>query len=274
MRNKLCRTLPTRHDRAAVPQRMLLMLNFCYNIFMRGLLANAVMVAGLTLPLCIYAQPRGVAHSSFSHSPSAGNHHSYPIASPPSPRRPSPSTSTNSIRRFSFLPATGTSLINPGEASCVLNPSYAGSYYCRQYFSGRPGWGFEPTYPYWMPSTGYESEESSSPSIQPEQDPLAAQVGNLTAEVELMRQEQAQSSTHGAPTPAAPPPSEPPPPTTVFVYRDGHQMEAQNYAMLGNTLWVFSDQQTRQFPLGDIDLTATERVNEERGVDFVPPASR
>jgi hypothetical protein len=61
------------------------------------------------------------------------------------------------------------------------------------------------------------------------------------------------------------------PPTTLLVYRDGHQLEVQDYAIQGKTLWVFSDQKTRRIPLADLDLTATQRVNGERGVDFTAP---
>jgi hypothetical protein len=170
---------------------------------------------------------------------------------------------------------TGTSLINPGEASCLLNPSYSGFLYCRQYYSGRPSLGFEPVYPSWFPSTGYETEEALPPSSEPEQDSqLAAQVGNLTAEVEMMREDQAARDFRGAPSPEFPAASEEKPPTTLLVYRDGHQMEIQNYAILGKTLWVFSDQRTRQVPLADLDLAATQRVNDDRGVDFVAPAQQ
>jgi hypothetical protein len=63
-------------------------------------------------------------------------------------------------------------------------------------------------------------------------------------------------------------------PTTVLVYRDGHQLEVQNYAIQGKTLWVFLDQRTRQVPLAELDVAATERVNGDRGVDFVAPASQ
>lgn len=61
-------------------------------------------------------------------------------------------------------------------------------------------------------------------------------------------------------------------PTTLLVYRDGHQMEVQDYAIQGKTLWVFADQRTRQVPLADLDLAATHRINVERGVDFDTPA--
>ena len=61
------------------------------------------------------------------------------------------------------------------------------------------------------------------------------------------------------------------PPATLLVYRDGHQVEVQDYAILGKTLWVFSDQRMQQVPLADLDLAATERVNGARGVDFGAP---
>ena len=166
---------------------------------------------------------------------------------------------------------TGTSLINPGEASCLLNPSYAGSFYCRQYFSGRPGYGFEPVYPYWFPATGYETEQPAPTAAEPEADPLAAQVGNLATEVEMLREDQALRDSRGAPSAEPSMGAEEKPPTTVLVYRDGHQVEVRDYAILGKTLWVFSNQMTRRVPLADLDLAATQRVNGDRGVDFVTP---
>jgi hypothetical protein len=170
---------------------------------------------------------------------------------------------------------TGTSLINPGEASCLLNPSFAGSFYCRQYFSGRPSWGFEPVYPYWWPSIGYETEEPAPLAPDVTQDnQLAAQVGNLAAEVEMMREDQALRDARGAPSAQPSVGVEEEPPTTLLVYRDGHQMEVQDYAIQGQTLWVFSNQGTRRVPLADLDLVATERVNGERGVEFVSPSTQ
>jgi hypothetical protein len=173
-------------------------------------------------------------------------------------------------------PAAGSSLINPGEASCLLNPSFAGSLYCRQYFSGRPSLGVEPVYPYWMPSGGYEETEQPPPPVaEPEpENQLAAQVGNLAAEVAMMREDQALRDSRGA-APAEPlAAAEEKPPATLLVYRDGHQMEVQDYAILGKTLWVFSAQITRQVPLTDLDLAATERVNGDRGVNFVAPSTQ
>lgn len=58
---------------------------------------------------------------------------------------------------------------------------------------------------------------------------------------------------------------------TTFVYRDGHQLEAQNFAIMGKTLWVFGEQSTRRIPMADLDLAATQKANDDRGVDFAPP---
>jgi hypothetical protein len=187
-------------------------------------------------------------------------------------RQVRPSVPVAAFRRLAIPPVTGSSLINFGQSSCLLNPSYAGSPYCRQYYSGRPSLGFEPVYPYWMPAMGYDynTEQPAPPTAETEPDPLAAQVGNLASEVEMMREDQALRDSRGG-YPGPPVVAEEKPPTTLLVYRDGHQVEVQNYAILGKTLWVFTDQRTRQVPLADLDLATTERVNGDRGVDFIAP---
>jgi hypothetical protein len=120
---------------------------------------------------------------------------------------------------------------------------------------------------------GYETDQTAAPAPVAEPDnELAAQVSNLAAQVEMMREDQALRESRGAPAAEPPAAAEEKPPTTLFVYRDGHQMEVQDYAILGKTVWVFLDQRTRQIPLADLDLAATQRANGERGVDFVAPA--
>jgi hypothetical protein len=61
---------------------------------------------------------------------------------------------------------------------------------------------------------------------------------------------------------------------TVLVYRDGQRAEIQNYAIVGQTLWVFSEQRASKVPLAQLDLDATQKANEERGIEFVVPAVR
>jgi hypothetical protein len=60
---------------------------------------------------------------------------------------------------------------------------------------------------------------------------------------------------------------------TVLVFRDQHQEEVQNYAIVGQTLWNFSSQHTQKIPLSELDIPATEKANQDRGVEFKLPSS-
>jgi Ni,Fe-hydrogenase I large subunit len=62
-------------------------------------------------------------------------------------------------------------------------------------------------------------------------------------------------------------------PDTVLVFRDQHKQEVQNYAIVGPTLWNFAPQHTQKIPLSDLDLPATTKANDERGVDFRLPGA-
>jgi hypothetical protein len=60
-------------------------------------------------------------------------------------------------------------------------------------------------------------------------------------------------------------------PATVLVFRDQHQQEVRNYAIAGGMLWVLNQQAAKKIPLADLDLAATVKMNDERGVDFQVP---
>jgi hypothetical protein len=62
-------------------------------------------------------------------------------------------------------------------------------------------------------------------------------------------------------------------PATVLVFRDQHQQQVQNYAIVGQTLWIFAPQRTQKIPLSDLDLPATTKANDDRGVDFRLPGA-
>ena len=74
---------------------------------------------------------------------------------------------------------------------------------------------------------------------------------------------------------AAPSPVETPvadQPQTVLVFKDGHQLEVQNYAVIGETLYDLTPGRHHKIPLADLDLTSTARQNDDRGIDFrLPP---
>jgi hypothetical protein len=60
-------------------------------------------------------------------------------------------------------------------------------------------------------------------------------------------------------------------PATALVFRDQHVEEVHNYAIAGGTLWVLNDQAAKKIPLAQLDLAATVKMNDDRGVDFQVP---
>jgi hypothetical protein len=62
-------------------------------------------------------------------------------------------------------------------------------------------------------------------------------------------------------------------PSTVIVFRDGHQVELQNYAIVGDTLFDLTENRSHKILLEDLDLVATRKANDERGVEFQIPGS-
>jgi hypothetical protein len=67
---------------------------------------------------------------------------------------------------------------------------------------------------------------------------------------------------------AAPPPTpvEDKSPATVFIFKDGHQMETRNYAIMGGTLFDFSGKTLKKIQLEELDSAATAKANDDRGV--------
>jgi hypothetical protein len=60
---------------------------------------------------------------------------------------------------------------------------------------------------------------------------------------------------------------------TVLVFKDGHQIEVGNYAIVGVTLFDLTPGHARRVALADLDLEATQKQNDDRGVMFALPAS-
>src|ERR1035441_5441193 len=60
-------------------------------------------------------------------------------------------------------------------------------------------------------------------------------------------------------------------PATALVFRDQHIEEVRNYAIAGETLWILNDKAAKKIPLAQLDLAATVKMNDDRGVDFQVP---
>jgi hypothetical protein len=64
-----------------------------------------------------------------------------------------------------------------------------------------------------------------------------------------------------------------PAPSTMLVFKDGHSLEIGNYAIVGTTLFDLTPGHPRRVPLADLDLDATKKENDDRGVNFEIPSS-
>jgi len=73
----------------------------------------------------------------------------------------------------------------------------------------------------------------------------------------------------------AKPASEPPQPSTILVFKDGHRLEVGNYAIVSQTLYDLTPGHPRKIALADLDLSATQKQNYDRGIAFqLPPSAQ
>jgi hypothetical protein len=60
-------------------------------------------------------------------------------------------------------------------------------------------------------------------------------------------------------------------PATVFIFKDGRQLETKNYAIMGQTLYDLSASNVKKVPLNDLDSAATRKANDDRGIQVKLP---
>jgi hypothetical protein len=133
----------------------------------------------------------------------------------------------------------------------------------RRYY---PGIGYY-YYPYYGPYYGYYPYDDSSgydPNAyaqgQPAPEPPPDYYGSASDWRNTPQRPQA--------APAAAPEEQDP---TVLIFRDGRHLEVRNYAIVGQMLWDFDSKSTQKIPLAELDLDATRKLNDERGMEFVLP---
>lgn len=142
---------------------------------------------------------------------------------------------------------------------------------------GYPGWGnwgwgyYDPFLWNSSSSYNYDREREQETLLASQMNALSIQEQNLREREDWLREREEQDAyarrqpvreeEHAAPSPA-----------TVLVFRDQHKQEITNYAISGGTLWVLSDHlATKKIPLKELDLAATTKANDERGVEFEVP---
>ncbi|MGH9539039.1 MAG: hypothetical protein ACRD3H_14025 [Terriglobales bacterium] len=121
-----------------------------------------------------------------------------------------------------------------------------------------------PAYDYYSSYPSPYQAQASADLAQQQQD-----IDRLEDEVARLR-EQRESPEVASAKPPAENKSEPSTPT-ILVFRDKHTQEVQNYAVVGGTLWIFNEQRATKLPLSWLDIEATSKVNDERGVNFRVP---
>lgn len=62
-------------------------------------------------------------------------------------------------------------------------------------------------------------------------------------------------------------------PATIFIFKDGRKLETQNYAILGQTLYDFSNNGMKKIKLDDLDLDATKKANDNLGITLKFPST-
>jgi hypothetical protein len=209
------------------------------------------------------------------------------LASPASAQINGIPPSVTSIGRGPHLPnpAPSVTSLGPygyGQRPHGYQPYFNGNYRRRGY--GYSGTGLAYSAPYYyipMDSYGYDyvggPDLYSGPPIGPNEPTLHIVVEQPPARLYSRDPDEPQASTalpgprmqEREPSVADTKPSEP----TVLVFRDGHQQEVMNYAIMGQMVYVF-DKRTQKIALADLDVAATVKANDVRGLDFNIPAQK
>lgn len=150
------------------------------------------------------------------------------------------------------------------------HPHFAtrGRYFGYGGYYGYPYYGYPSYYDYddesYYPPDNYADDSAYAP-YQGDQQQQQAEIDRLENEVDRLRQER-------APAVAAPAPAKADVRTlTELVFRDKHTQEVENYAITGQTFWIFDGQRTKKVPISELDIAATIKANDARGVDFELP---
>lgn len=131
-------------------------------------------------------------------------------------------------------------------------------------------------YPVWFgdPYAYYSREQLAAAATEyVEQQRLDVELQGVKNELRALREERESARVAPPPPPKADPalPPAPEAPPTMFVMRDGRKIETRNYAIVGQTLWIFNERRATKFQIADLDVDSTTKTNAERGVEVHLP---
>jgi len=180
-------------------------------------------------------------------------------------------------RGASFHAGVNLHTSHGGPTLIVGNPFHHGHGFRRGF--NRYGYGLYPYYGWYSPfwdweNSSYDSRNDNAYAAAQYQ--TNAELDRLRDEVEELQEQRAGALAEPSiPRPTAQPRTElkneqdlP----VILVFLDKHIQEVRNYAVANEMVVAFDGTRTRKYPLMDIDLAATMKLNDERGVNFnVPP---
>ncbi len=193
---------------------------------------------------------------------------------------PPPSVTSTAARHMPNALPSVTSIPNYGY-HYGYSPYYNGYHGGHGYRSG--GWAYAVPYYYPVDNSAYgydyvggggSPDLYSGPPVGPNDPSLHMVVEQPPARPYSEEEPYPQAYVpRPPPEPPAPPPADVKPgDPTVLVFRNGKQQEVTNYAIMGDSLYVF-DQARKKIALADLDIPATVKANDDRGVEFNLPAS-
>jgi hypothetical protein len=138
-------------------------------------------------------------------------------------------------------------------------------------YSPYGGYAYAPyAYPYYLNQEDYNDSESYAPADDYRNNDYRGYDGRqvLDQDYRAGLSRPSEQTSERSPEPVVSQPS------TVLIFKDGHQQEISNYAIVGSTLYDLSDGRSKRVQLTDLDLSATVKENDQRGVEFQLPAQK
>ena len=192
---------------------------------------------------------------------------------PPTAVRVAPPTATW------VAPPTATRVPPPTGASFGRNGSFSTGSISHPHHTHKPNNGHPPShnangaayYPYvYALPVPYAVDVSDAQQASNSED--AANPGDSDPDSDAAG---AQNYNGDPPSNMADPAPEAPQPATTLVFKDGHQLEINNYAIVSQTLYALTPGHPRKIALSDLDLPATEKQNDDHGIIFqLPPSTQ
>lgn len=114
------------------------------------------------------------------------------------------------------------------------------------------------------PPSGYQPAYAANPVPRPNPEAATARTATIPPGEDPNSDLLATRAPESAPVVSAQP-------STVLVFKDGHKQEVGNYAIVGSNLFDLTPGHRMKIALSDLDLPATQKANEDEGIDFMLP---